>query len=80
MLVESGAVETAGGRLNMVRSIDQLASPESVREVVGQRLRGSTPPRRASSSPRSPAPSSILTMSWTGPRRWSRRARASEAG
>ena len=39
MLVESGAVETAGGRLHMVRSIDQLSSPESVREVVSQRLR-----------------------------------------
>src|SRR6478752_3072904 len=39
MLVESGAVEMDGGRLRMVRSIDQLSSPESVREVVSQRLR-----------------------------------------
>jgi DNA-binding CsgD family transcriptional regulator/tetratricopeptide (TPR) repeat protein len=39
MLVESGAVRTDGGRLRLVRSIDQLSSPESVREVVSQRLR-----------------------------------------
>ena len=37
-LVETGAVEVAGGRLRVTRPLEELASPESVREVVGQRL------------------------------------------
>lgn len=37
-LVETGAVEAAGGRLRVTRPLEELASPESVREVVGRRL------------------------------------------
>lgn len=37
-LVETGAVELAGGRVRVTRSPAELASPESVREVVSQRL------------------------------------------
>jgi DNA-binding CsgD family transcriptional regulator/tetratricopeptide (TPR) repeat protein len=37
-LVETGAVEVTGGRLRVTRPLEELASPESVREVAGQRL------------------------------------------
>jgi DNA-binding CsgD family transcriptional regulator len=38
MLVECGDVVVADGRVRVVRPIDELATPESVREVVAQRL------------------------------------------
>ena len=37
-LVETGAVETADGRVRVTRAPAELGSPESVREVVSQRL------------------------------------------
>ncbi len=37
-LVETGAVSVAGGRLHVARPPGELATPESVREVVSQRL------------------------------------------
>ncbi len=37
-LVETGAVEIAGGRVRLTRSPRDLGTPESVREVVSQRL------------------------------------------
>jgi DNA-binding CsgD family transcriptional regulator/tetratricopeptide (TPR) repeat protein len=37
-LVEAGAVETAGGQVKVTRAPAELGSPESVREVVSQRL------------------------------------------
>ncbi len=37
-LAETGAVETSGGTIRVTRPLAQLASPESVREVTGQRL------------------------------------------
>ena len=38
MLVETGAVETVMGVVHLTRPVEDLGSPESVREVVGQRL------------------------------------------
>jgi DNA-binding CsgD family transcriptional regulator/tetratricopeptide (TPR) repeat protein len=37
-LAETGAVEVCAGRIRVTRPLEQLASPESVREVTGQRL------------------------------------------
>src|SRR3954454_2136120 len=37
-LVETGAVELAGGTLHVTRSLAELGTPESVREVVSERL------------------------------------------
>ena len=37
-LVESGTVEVAGGRLTVTRPLSALGTPESVRELVNQRL------------------------------------------
>jgi DNA-binding CsgD family transcriptional regulator len=37
-LVETGAVASAGGRLALTRPLESIATPESVREVVTQRL------------------------------------------
>ena len=37
-LVESGTVEVAGGRLTVTRPLSELGTPESVRELVNQRL------------------------------------------
>src|SRR4051794_3507806 len=37
-LVERGVVEVAGGRLRLARPLGDLGTPESVREVVSQRL------------------------------------------
>jgi DNA-binding CsgD family transcriptional regulator/tetratricopeptide (TPR) repeat protein len=38
MLIETGTLEVEGGRARLTRPIDDLGSPESVREVVTQRL------------------------------------------
>ncbi len=37
-LVETGAVEVSSGAIRVIEPLDRLASPESVREVTGQRL------------------------------------------
>ncbi len=37
-LAETGVVEISAGEIRIVRPLDRLASPESVREVTGQRL------------------------------------------
>jgi DNA-binding CsgD family transcriptional regulator/tetratricopeptide (TPR) repeat protein len=37
-LVETGAVEVSSGAIRVTEPLDRLASPESVREVTGQRL------------------------------------------
>ncbi len=37
-LMETGGLESADGRVRLTRPVGELASPESVREVVGQRL------------------------------------------
>ena len=37
-LVDSGAVEISAGAVRLSRPLDELATPESVREVVGRRL------------------------------------------
>jgi len=42
-LSEAGAVEVADGVLRVVRPPEEIASPESVREVAGQRLAGLAP-------------------------------------
>ena len=42
-LAETGAVEVDGGSLRIVRPPEELASPESVREVAGRRLAGLAP-------------------------------------
>ena len=64
-LVETGVVEVVDGAIRLTRPLAELGTPESVREVVSQRLSRLAPRdhRRCSSSPPPPDRSSSSTSS-----------------